>query len=308
MKAVMYHYVRDYSKQYPNLRFLDAKNFSRQLDYFENKFGFVSRDDWEATAVAKKTDSLPDGVVLTFDDAMSCHFDFVFRILKERGLWGVFYVPTKPYVSGKMLDVHRVHLLCGRFEGNRLLEVCKNLITEKMLPFENWEKFKSQTYTKQYNEKCVTEFKRILNYFVDERLRSSLVDEISKVLGFNEYHTGFYVDPKSLRKMSAEGMIIGSHTINHPVMSKLDRNTQTDEIEMSFEYLESACFVSHRTYCHPYGGLHSFNNDTISILDNLNVSYSFNVESRDMVENDFISAPQFLPRYDCNDFPFGAAS
>ena len=60
-----------------------------------------------------------------------------------------------------------------------------------------------------------------------------------------------------------------------------------------------------KTFCFPYGGFHSFNDDTIEILETENVHFSFNVEHRDIVENDLKDKKQYLPRYDCNQFLFG---
>ena len=45
MKAIMYHYVREYKPELPKFRFLDIQNFRKQLDYFDQKYGFVSRKD-----------------------------------------------------------------------------------------------------------------------------------------------------------------------------------------------------------------------------------------------------------------------
>lgn len=308
MKAVMYHYVRKFDVDFPNTRFLDVANFIRQLDYFEATFGFIGREEWSQVALEGGQGAPRPGVVLTFDDAMSCHYDFVFEILKQRGRWGIFYVPTKPYTSNRMLDVHRVHLLCGRFDGEKLLDACLNLIDETMVPFTKREEFWENTYTRQDNTAGVSQFKRILNYFVGEEHKSKVIDELSRHFGFQDYDINFYVDAEHLGRMSREGMVIGSHTVNHAVMSKLDRDAQAEEIRQSFEFLESVCDSSHRTYCHPYGGSHSYDAATLSLLDEFKVSYSFSVESRDIVEEDFVHLKQRLPRYNCNEFPHGKAS
>jgi len=308
MKAIMYHYVRSFDESYPNFRFLDFNNFQKQLDYFENEFGIVTRADWEDFALRGETSGGSNEVILTFDDAMSCHYEFVFRELKKRRLCGIFYVPTRPYTDEKMLDVHRIHLLCGRFEGRKLLEICNALITEEMIPFQKREEFKNRTYTRQSNYEGVSEFKRLLNYFVDESHKADVIDEISNILDFDEYDTSFYVSEQDLKKMSQEGMIMGSHTVNHPVMSKLDPSSQKSEISLSFDFLESICGTTHRTYCHPYGGFHSFDDHTVELLNEHNVAYSFNVESRDITAEDVKSNRQHLPRYDCNQFRFGSAS
>ena len=46
MKAIMYHYVRSFDPSLPNFRFLDVENFEKQLDFFQEQFGFVTKDEW----------------------------------------------------------------------------------------------------------------------------------------------------------------------------------------------------------------------------------------------------------------------
>jgi len=106
--------------------------------------------------------------------------------------------------------------------------------------------------------------------------------------------------------MQQQGMIIGSHTTTHPVLSKLDYQQQQSEIDGSFKFIEDLTGgLTLRTFCYPYGGFHSFNSDTEQILTDNHVAFSFNVEPRDMEPNDLLKRPQALPRYDCNMFPFG---
>jgi hypothetical protein len=96
--------------------------------------------------------------------------------------------------------------------------------------------------------------------------------------------------------------------VSHPVMSKLSKMEQNAEINDSFNYLSANIKLDVKTYCHPYGGFHSFNEETVKALDNSGVEFSFNVESREICDNDLASSIQFLPRFDCNEFPFGKAS
>jgi peptidoglycan/xylan/chitin deacetylase (PgdA/CDA1 family) len=308
MKAIMYHYVREYNPNFPNFRFLDVKNFEKQLDYFHEQFGFVSYEEWLQALDTKKLGDAKGKILLTFDDAMSCHYDYVYKVLKKRGLWGVFYVPTQPFQTGKILDVHRIHLLCGSFHGLELLAILKSFLDESMIPDEKKKEFREQTYTKQDNYDGVTEFKRILNYFVSYEYRESLINSVANELNYFFSTSDFYVPIKKLNEMKLNGNIIGSHTVSHPVMSKLNTSEQQAEINSSFHFLSSKIDIDIKTYCHPYGGFHSFDKRTIKILNEAEVNFSFNVESRDICDNDLASAIQYLPRYNCNEFPFGKAS
>lgn len=308
MKSVMYHYVREYDDKHPNFRFLDVQNFRKQLDFFEKNFGFVDAQEWESFVTNGQMPDRRGKVVLTFDDAMSCHYEFVFPELIKRGLWGIFYVPTAPYMDNKLLDVHRVHLLCGAVDGEELFHEAMKLIDEDMIPDSKRKEFREQTYTNQTNYEGVSEFKRLLNYFIDYDRRESFIDVLSDVFGYQYSANSFYVQKTQLSEMFDHGMIFGSHTVSHPVMSKLIRAEQTREITSSFAFLDELKLTKHKTYCHPYGGFHSFDQNTVEILDEQNVAYSFNVDYRDITQQDIIANKQSLPRYDCNLFEFGKAS
>ena len=221
---------------------------------------------------------------------------------------GYFYVPTQPYQIDKVLDVHRIHLLCGAFDSSELLVVLKSLLNESMIPDEKRKEFREQTYTKQNNYDGVSEFKRILNYFVSYEYREELIDSVADEFNYLFVNSEFYVSINKLKEMQLGGNIIGSHTVSHPVMSKLTKLEQQAEISDSFSFLSSKIDLDVKTYCHPYGGFHSFDEKTVQILNAHGVRFSFNVESRDICDNDLSSAIQFLPRYDCNQFPFGIAS
>lgn len=306
----MYHYVREFDQSLPNFRFLDVNDFKKQLDYFAAEFGFVNRDEWDALIRGElEIDSLENKVILTFDDAMSCHFNYVYPELKRRGLWGIFYIPAMPYVEGTMLDVHKIHLLCGKFDGQDLYDFAIENIKEHMIPDEKRKEFRNDTYRKQDNYKGVSEFKRLLNYFIDYKYRSDFIEFLAKKFDFDFDVDDFYVNRKDLIKMESDGNILGSHSFTHPVMSKKTCKEQLEEIRESFNFLNDlSSSADNNTYCHPYGGFHSFDRNTIDILNDLGVSYSFNVESRNIKSTDLISGRQHLPRYDCNEFPYGKAS
>ncbi len=308
MKAIMYHYVQEFDNNLPNFRYLDINNFKKQIDFFEKYFGFVSRKEWNDILLQRKIGEHKGKVILTFDDGLKCHFDYVYQELKKRGLWGIFYVPTKPYKENKLLDVHRIHLLTGAFNGKDLLAILLKLVDEEMMPDKKIDLFREKTYLCQNNYSGITEFKRILNYFVSYKYRENLIDKVSDELGYKFDVKNFYVSKKNLKIMSDNGNLIGSHTVTHPLMSKLNQEEQLFQIKDSFLFLNHMEINSEKTYCHPYGGFHSFNENTIDLLNKEGIEYSFNVENRELEESDLTKSRQYLPRYDCNQFPHGKAS
>jgi peptidoglycan/xylan/chitin deacetylase (PgdA/CDA1 family) len=308
MKSIMYHYVREFDSLYPNFRFLDIANFRRQLDFFERTYGFVDRTEWSTFTKKGELPNIKGKVLLTFDDAMKCHFDYVYPELVNRGLWAIFYIPLQPYLHNKILDVHRIHLLCGAFNGMELYNEAKKCVYYDMIQDSKREEFRNKTYLDQSNLKGVSELKRLLNYFIDYKYRDHILDNLSKHFGCTFDPSDFYVNKNQLKQMYDGGMVIGSHTVTHPVMSKLSATDQIEEISTSFAGLNKFGIISEKTYCHPYGGFHTFDANTISALEREGVSYSFNVEPREIETVDFYHSRQFLPRFDCNLFEYGQAS
>jgi peptidoglycan/xylan/chitin deacetylase (PgdA/CDA1 family) len=309
MKAVMYHYVRGETRRPPDYYYLDIDDFRKQLDYFENNVGLVNQDDFIA-AITGQTDTVPSGVVLTFDDGLRDHYDVVFPELQKRNLWGIFYIPTGIYQNKQLLDVHRTHMLLAEVSGQTLLSEAQSIVEEKMIPHENRDEYRTETYKAYSDTEATKQVKRILNYFIADEYQTEVLDRLIKQVPYDPIDVSeYYAKPAELREMHDAGMIIGGHTVTHPVLSKLSYEEQRDEIGESLEFLTTVLDESSvRTFCYPYGGTYTFNDDTISILKENGCQWCFKVESRDITQTDINEHRQALPRYDCNEFPHGAAS
>lgn len=306
MKAIMYHYIREYDSHLPFFKFLDLKNFRLQLDYFEKEFGFVTIDEFKET-ILNKNKIHSNKVVLTFDDGLNDHYKYVFPELVKRNLWGIFYVPTLPFSKHKFLAAHIIHLLSGSVEISKLNLQLESLMSEEMIPDMKVKEFREETYKNQNNSRELDSFKRILNYYMNYSDRDLILKKLIVMNNINVKLEAFYLKINEIKEMENEGMMFGSHSESHPVMSKLKYKEQEDEVKDSFYLLDSICSSSRiKTFCLPYGGFHSFNSKTIEILNKNNCDFTFSVESRDIDMNDLNFNIQSLPRYDCNEFKFGS--
>ncbi len=306
MKAIMYHYVREDVPELPHFNHLHVEDFRKQLDFFETEFGFVRKEDFLA-GLASGTS--PQGVVLTFDDGLADHYEYVFPELASRGLWGVFYVTCGVYRDIDLLDVHRTHILLGAHGGIRVLDALSKHVDESMLVNKHRKAFQEETYREHDDAEATKEAKRILNYFSSPQERSKVLGTLVAELGMPEAARpeSYYMTPEQLRQMHHGGMIIGSHAMTHSVMSTLSADTQSQEIHESFSILEHAIGgMDVKTYCHPYGRAHSYNADTIRLLNEARCHFSFDVNSRDIESHDLLEGVQTLPRYNCNEFPHGS--
>ncbi|GAA7237965.1 hypothetical protein HpCK35_29240 [Helicobacter pylori] len=125
MKIIMYHYIRESLKQLPKFRYLHIENFKKQLDFFEKEFGFITYDEFlylkENPLFCNK---LKNKILLTFDDGLKDHYNYVFNELVKRKLFGIFFVPTRIFKQKKALDVHRIHYLLGKMGGGDIIKYC----------------------------------------------------------------------------------------------------------------------------------------------------------------------------------------
>lgn len=304
MRAVMYHYVRPDDPTLPFFKHLHIDDFKQQLDYFTNEFGFVSKKDLESMM---GTGKVPDGVVLTFDDGIKDHAAYVLPELERRGLFGIFYVPTGPYTTNSMLNVHKIHILLGSTPAKEVRQVLQSAISPDMLIPERVREFEQVTYTLQKNDDDTKVVKQILNYFISDTHRSAIIDAVAKKLGITDRmdREQFYLSESDIAKLHTSGMIVGSHAVTHRLMSTLSTSDQKDEISNSFTFLESLTGpLEHKTFCYPYGEAHSFTQETEALLTGHGVQYSFTVDPR-VVDTTDLQRPQALPRFDCNMFPHG---
>jgi peptidoglycan/xylan/chitin deacetylase (PgdA/CDA1 family) len=295
MKSIMYHYVRDYNSEYPSFIHLSKDKFINQIKNFQNN-GIIENEN-EIFNFNKK-------YILTFDDGFKDHL-YVAEELKKRNYIGIFFIPTLPYKNKTILDVHKAHLITGKMGGtkslNMLFKYLKDTKEDKFLNIIEKEKFKS-AYKNQNDEEDKKEFKRIINYYGDVDKKKLILNYLLKIFEINVSITDFYLTEKEIKYISDIGMIIGSHGVSHTLLSRLSYEKQKKELKESKKFLENITNKKCKTFCYPYGGKISYNNNTLNILKELDYEISFSVESRDITLKDLKDNKYELPRYDCNQF------
>ena len=308
MKVLYYHYVRPTPADMPHFRYLHLEDFRAQLDYLGEQHGFVERADF--LEAVRGGGDMPRGVVLTFDDGLRDHVDYMLPELERRGLWGMFFISTGIYESGKLLAPHRAHHLLGIHGGVDMLAALQGQITQDMLVDEHREEFHSNTYADQDNDSATSEFKRILNYFMESAARKAVLDSMmTEYCDEAALFEALYIKPVEIRLLADKGMIIGSHSVSHPIFSTLSPKAQEREITDSFNFLEGVSGgLSLRIFCYPYGHSHTYDADTVRLLERSGCRLAFTAEHRDVMADDMADTPLELPRHDCNAFAHGRAS
>jgi len=297
MLSVMYHYVRPNDVTFPNFKNLTPEQLIEQLDFFQSRYGFLSQNSFLEAIESNKPQS---GVVLTFDDGFKDHYRHVLPILQERKLWAFFYIPTGHYRQKKILNVHRIHHLLGKYEAHSLLKESIKRVSREMLHEEKIREFDTEIYKDQQLSSDEFRFKRLFNYYLRHEYKSPILDSLfSDYFDEDALYKDLYLSRDELREMEDEGCIIGSHTVSHPVLSTLSYDIQKKEIEDSTVFLESFLSMKVKSFCYPYGGGTSYNESTVHALEACDIHHAFIVGNRPIESGD----NRFeLPRLDCNRF------
>lgn len=295
MRSIMYHYIRNFNKNFPYANFLSKKKFIKQINYF-SKIGLIN----EYKEIFKPNKK----VILTFDDGFKDHL-YAAEILKKYNTTGIFFVPTLPYKNNVILDVHKAHLISSKVQGNLIIkELKKYLEQKKIFNFLNLKEKKLfyDSYKNHNDDIYKKEFKKIINYYGDIKLSHKILDYLLKIFDISIKSKNFYLSKKELKYINSLGMIIGSHADSHTLLSRLNYRQQLSEIRKSKILLEKIINKEVNFFCYPYGGKKSYNIDTINILKKLKFVLAFSVDNNIITKNHIITNPYELPRYDCNKF------
>ena len=295
----MYHYVWEIKNSiYPRIKGLEFSKFKKQLDYLEKNFNIISPKDFLKKKFPEKS------CLLTFDDGLKDHINYVFPELIKRKLKGFFFPPAAPIVENNILDVHAIHYILATYNNdkdlvNMLDTVCIDLgISEADL---KKYKIKYLRKTNAYDPKERTYFKRMLQHVLPLEKRKTILKfffENKLNISINDFSKNFYMNKEDLLKLTSEEMYLGSHGYKHYWLEKLNYKEQEKDINLSLEFLkEVGLDMENWVMCYPFG---SFNSDTIKILNEKKCVYGFTTkEGVADTKMDNLT----LPRVDTNELP-----
>ena len=291
--SVMYHYVRPQDDS--RLRFLKLDDFKRQLDYFEQHFGIISKSEWEAYV---RGHAMPEGVLLTFDDGLKDHFQFVAPELSSRGNFGLFFVNTDP-IKGKALSVHISHFLLAHYSPAEILKKLLSTLGDGQRQIDGIAR---KAYSRQDHTEVEKTVKRLVNWALDlsDEHRDNVEGVFFEVAGLDpeEFTQRWNLSRDEIRQLGSE-FEVGSHTESHRLLSRLTMQDQEDELGKSKEILEECVRRPVNSFCFPYGGRYSYTDTTLALLSQAGYSSAVSVYP-EVISRETNKLE--LPRFDCNQF------
>jgi peptidoglycan/xylan/chitin deacetylase (PgdA/CDA1 family) len=304
---VFYHYVRDAERTpFPAIKALSVAGFAAQLDWLQARYDVIGGPAVEQ-AVQNRTAFSRPTALLTFDDGFIDHYEHVFPVLQARQLGGIFFIAGATLAPRPMLlNVHKTHFLLARLGADQFAAEVGDALEREGVDV------RSRTATDatlregregiyRYDEAPETRIKRVLNYDAPHPIANRVLTTLfERHIGDSvDFARALYVSATQIGEMARGGMTFGFHTETHPVLSRLDRAQQRAELRNGPGLVRSLTGQQAVSFCFPHGFLHTYNADTLDVLDECGYSAAFNTERR---EADIGRDPRFeLPRFDTRD-------
>lgn len=303
---VAYHYVRNmpYSR-YPKIKGLLVDEFKAQIEYFKNKYQFVTIQNIIDTIEMGR--SLKDrAVLLTFDDGYLDHYTHVFPILEKEKIQGCFFPSVRAITENIVLNVNKIHfVLATDVAHEKLVSEIFYYLNQYRQEFRlksNEILFETYAKANRFDPKEVVFIKHILQYVLDEKLQNIITNELFKKYVTSDekaFSNEIYMNIEQLQCMQRNGMYIGCHGYNHLWLGEVSEDIQEDEIDKSLVFLKEVGFSTKPwVMCYPSG---NYNDSLIKLLKKKKCALGLTVNKG--VAKLTESNRFFLERMDTNDFP-----
>lgn len=228
--------------------------FIKQMEYLARYYSVISLK-MAIEMISNNDYSVKNEIVLTFDDGLKNNLNIAYPVLLRFGLPATFFVCPGLIDSGKWLWAYEVERRLLTLEYVKLTSFCKDFdITSP-----KW---------KPGNNVCVVE--HIIEFMktlaTSERMSlESTIQELTTEFeptkeDMNMLET---MNWDELCSLSSELITIGSHTLNHPILTKLPVNDICFEIQESRYILERKLKKTVEYFCYPNG---DFNDEVLKVV------------------------------------------
>ena len=234
LSVLIYHRVlNEADPLFPDV--VDAGRFESQMIILKNLFNVLPLS--EAVDRLKKGNLPSRAACVTFDDGYADNFKVALPILRRQNIPATFFVSTG-YLDGGIMFNDKVIETIRRLEWDRL-DLSESGLGVHLLG------------SRAERLQAVSNLLSGLKYKpMDERHR--IMDEIADKAGL-QFPGDIMMTANEVRGLHDAGMEIGGHTVNHPILSKLDDKDARAEIADGAARLSEITGRQIRLFAYPNG-------------------------------------------------------
>jgi peptidoglycan/xylan/chitin deacetylase (PgdA/CDA1 family) len=195
--------------------------------------------------------------VITVDDGYRDFYEWAYPELRRLSLPATFFV-TVNFVEQKLwLWPDRLHYVIENTRESAL----KVSVEGKNIRFQLNNQAEKFTAWKSLSDNCIS---------LADSAKESLIATVESELGVNlpAVPPAAYaaVTWEELAEMQGNGIEIGSHTMTHPILSRISRERLVEEVVTSRVVLEKMLKAPVRTFCYPNGQPGDINDEVVAVV------------------------------------------
>ncbi len=230
---------------------ISQQRFRHHLRWLRKHFSFTTVA--EAARLLRSNSLDRDWCVVTFDDGYLNNFEGAWPVLRE------FDLPATIYLTSGFLDGQELWFDVAR----RSLAACRQPGATDATPPWVAERLAQSLGAWPPKHDLETTMRMLKAKPADDRL-----DTVShfQAAGLNLPPGAVPMSWDQARQLQETGIELGAHTVQHPILSKLDRQSQETEICGSIERLTEELGQRPKTFAMPNGSKNDYNTDTLEIL------------------------------------------
>ena len=305
--VVMYHYVREENpltipRRSPadrGIHALTVEAFAAQVDQLCKVMEPI---DWPSLfGWMNGGRAIPErSFLLTFDDGLADHAEFVVPLLDRRGIRGLFFVPGVVLHAHHLISAHAIHLLLDRMDDATLERKILEAVRQRDDSNIDWpSKLDDADATTMYHYEPPTRarLKYLLNVVLPIDLRRSAVEAVfeAEVGSPARWAKRWYLGWDDLSAMQSAGHTIGAHGFTHEPYTRMTRPQRIEDLRRVRAILNDGLGPDRRPVSYPFG---CHDEDTITEARDAGFAQGFTTE-RQMVTHG--CAQMSLPRVDTID-------
>lgn len=267
----------------------DAQHFDQLMRWVKSWFNVIPLDH---AAEALRADELPArAAAITFDDGYADNRTIALPILQKHGLTATFFIATG-FLDG------------GRMWNDTVIEAIR-ATNDPQLDLSALNLGSHLIRTDTEKRAAIANIIQSIKYLApaDRLTCASRIADTLKA----ELPNTLMMTSEQVREMRAAGMLIGAHTVSHPILARLNIADARREIGESKERLEGILGNTVMLFAYPNGkpGI-DYREEHAKLVDNLGFSTAVSTAPGTAdSQSDYFQLPRFTP-WDKSFIKFGA--
>jgi len=278
--TLMYHHVCPREGEHPN--FVSPEKFRAQMEYFSREWQVLSLDELAEYVLLGK--SIPErAVAITLEDGYQDNYRYAYPILKEYRIPATVFLTTG-YVGSRdifwwnRIDYAIQHTSRSNLHLGKLGAYSVRSEAEKTLAAS-----------------VITENLRKLPEAKRELLVEKVID-ICEAEARSDLNNNHFLSWEECKEMKNNSIDIGSHTVSHPMLTRLPPKQARYEMEQSKKHIEEKLGMEVKAFSYPFG---DYDTDMVALVRKSGYAYAVTATPRKAIgsEDNVYQIGRVAPRY-----------